>query len=101
MVAPVSCLGKLRAGSSRYVRVCVDLRACVVLLPSKRQVVQHLVSSPFFRATAITPGLIWHLANFLTQPCKQDLQLNGLSEFRASLMGVLEQISQVNKRSSS
>ncbi len=59
------------------------------------QVVLHLVTSPTFRTATITPALIEQLAGFLTATSNPSLSLPGLSDFKGSLMHVLEALCQV------
>ncbi len=65
-------------------------------------VVLHLITSPYFRATTVTPQLLNDLAGYLTatmeQPGSQSAAANaasGIVEFKSSLMHVLEAICQV------
>uniref|UniRef100_A0A7S0S6G9 Protein kinase domain-containing protein n=1 Tax=Chlamydomonas leiostraca TaxID=1034604 RepID=A0A7S0S6G9_9CHLO len=59
------------------------------------QVVLHVITSPYFRSSAVTPALLGDLASYLTvSETPQAGSLNGMQEFRTTLMHVLEAICQ-------
>uniref|UniRef100_A0A7S3R0S0 Protein kinase domain-containing protein n=2 Tax=Dunaliella TaxID=3044 RepID=A0A7S3R0S0_DUNTE len=59
------------------------------------QVVLHLITSPFFRASTVTPTLLSDLALFLVSSSNPVLATaSGMAEFKATLMHVLEAICQ-------
>ena len=74
--------------------------------PSKNPMLQfpvvlHLITSPYFRPTTVTPQLIADLASYLvatTGPPPSTAQAAAIVEFKASLMHVLEAICQVGSR---
>ena len=64
------------------------------------QVLLHLITSPYFRSSTVTPALIADLAGYLTATASPTVSAStstGLVEFKATLMNVLEAICQVSR----
>ncbi len=58
------------------------------------QVVLHLITSPYFRSTAVTPALVEELAGYVAAAANPAVAPPGMAEFKATLQNVVEAICQ-------
>ncbi|KAJ9520906.1 hypothetical protein QJQ45_014112 [Haematococcus lacustris] len=65
------------------------------------QVVVFLVTSPFFRSVAVSPGLIASLGSYLTASGSQGVSAAALAEFKETMMHVVESICQARDQQGS